>query len=423
MRSSLFLVVLGILFSLHLFGQKVPHSEECKELNSSFKASLNKNDVKQAAILFDSYITSCPEEEATVLPLYLAFLKKQISSQQNLALKEQLIDSLESIYLRMEAKQLYSSTEDIQRATYLMNSPNSDNLKLDELLNRIIHSHPEGCSESLILMYYINLNALYTTRQGEIKHAYWKRMVNDYFYITNTLSIPTISAETQKTLKLYFTHLISKCSSIVESTPYCISTLSSDNKERTIELNNYITVFENAACMNASHYNQLLDSLNALDFSNYIFLKKATYYRLNKDYSKEYSALYFAKNATSNEHFTDSLQLLEAQCMLNMGNFSEAYRLGMKRTNSFASELREIAIQAVLSENGTCVQNEKQQMLNLIYAEVLVMDAKRSKLTISPTLDEAVRLQQPTSDKLQKNGLISGQTVNLSCWQISIKLP
>jgi len=423
MRSSLFLVVLGILFSLHLFGQKVPHSEECKELNSSFKASLNKNDFKQSAILFDSYITSCPEEEATVLPLYLAFLKKQISSQQNLALKEQLIDSLESIYLRMEAKQLYSSTEDIQRATYLMNSPNSDNLKLDELLNRIIHSHPEGCSESLILMYYINLNALYTTRQGEIKHAYWKRMVNDYFYITNTLSIPTISAETQKTLKLYFTHLISKCSSIVESTPYCISTLSSDNKERTIELNNYITVFENAACMNASHYNQLLDSLNALDFSNYIFLKKATYYRLNKDYSKEFSALYFAKNATSNEHFTDSLQLLEAQCMLNMGNFSEAYRLGMKRTNSFASELREIAIQAVLSENGTCVQNEKQQMLNLIYAEVLVMDAKRSKLTISPTLDEAVRLQQPTSDKLQKNGLISGQTVNLSCWQISFKLP
>jgi hypothetical protein len=166
-----------------------------------------------------------------------------------------------------------------------------------------------------------------------------------------------------------------------------------------------------------------LDSLNALDFSNYIFLKKATYYRLNKDYSKEFSALYFAKNANSDAHFTDSIQLLEARCMLNMGNYSEAFNLGIKSSSTFPSELREIAIQAVLSENGSCVQDEKQKTFNLIYALVLIMDAKRSKLTISATLEDTVSKQQPSAEKRQQLEIISGQTAYLECWQISFKIP
>lgn len=423
MRLTLFLIMLGINFSAKLYGQKVPHSAECKELNSSFKVSLNKQDFHQSALLFNSVVSSCPEEEVTILPTYLAFLKKQISSQQNLSLKEQMIDSLESIYLRMEAKQLYSTSEDIQRATYLINSPNSSNLKLDELLNRIIHSHAEGCSETLIMMYYINLNALYSSRQGDLKHEFWKRMVNDYYYITNTLSIPNISSETQKTLHLYYSNITSKCTSIAESTPYCISTLSTNDKKRASELNYYISIYEKVGCINAPEYNQLLDSLNALDFSNYIFLKKATYYRLNKDYSKEFSALYFAKNANSDVHFTDSIQLLEARCMFNMGNYSEAFKLGIKSSSTFPAELREIAIQAVLSENGLCVQDEKQKTFNLIYAHVLIMDAKRSKLIISATLEDTVSKQQPNAEKRQQLGIISGQTAYLECWQISFKIP
>ena len=423
MRSSLFLVVLGIHFSLSLYGQKVPHSIECEEQTSSFLKSFDKQDFQASSILFRSLASNCPQGEEKVLPNYVTFLKEQISGQKDIQVKTQLIDSLEQSYLRMEELQLYSTTEDIQRVTYLLNSPNSSNLKLDELLNRIIHSHPEGCSETLIMMYYINLNALYSSRQGDLKHEFWKRMVNDYYYITNTLSTPIISPETKKTLNLYYTNISSKCVSIAESTPYCISTLSTDDKKRASEMNYYISIYEKAGCINAPQYNQLLDSLNALDFSNYIFLKKATYYRLNKDYSKEFSALYFAKNANSDVHFTDSIQLLEARCMLNMGNYSEAFNLGIKSSSTFPAELREIAIQAVLSENGACVLDEKQKTFNLIYAQVLIMDAKRSKLTISATLEDTVSKQQPSTEKRQQLGIISGQTAYLECWQISFKIP
>jgi hypothetical protein len=423
MRFPLFLVVLGIYFSLNVYGQKVPTSIECEEQSSAFLKSLNRQDFQASSILFRSLGSNCPEVEKTILPNYVAFLKQQINGQKDFQVKTQLIDSLEQAYVRMEQLKTYSSAEDIHRVTYLINSPTSNNLKIDELLSRIIHTRPEGCSESLILMYYMNLNTLYTTHQGEIKYNYWRRMVNDYFYIKNELSTPKIAPETQKTLTIYFTSISSKCNDILASTPHCIAMLSGDNSTRVSELTNYISIYEKAGCINASAYNQLLDSLNSLDFSDYIFLKKASYYRLNNDFSKEFSALYFAKQARSLDAYADSIQLLEARCMLNMGNYSEAFRLGMAQSSLFSSELREIAIQAVIAENGSCAQSEKQQQLNLIYAQVLVMDAKRSKLILSQELEKSVSDKQPSREKLQQLGINSGQTANLDCWEISFKLP
>lgn len=423
MRFPLFLVVLGIYFSLNVYGQKVPNQVECEEQSTSFLAALKKDDVFAAGILYKSLISNCPETEISLLPKYVDFIKKHISGQKDIRLKTQFIDSLEQVYVRMEQLKIYSSAEDIHRVTYLINSPTSSNLKIDELLTRIIHTRPDGCSESLILMYYMNLNTLYTTHQGELKYNYWSRMVNDYFYIKNKLSTPKIAPETQKTLTLYFTSISSKCSDILASTPYCISKLSGNNSTRVSELTNYISIYEKAGCINAAVYNQLLDSLNSLDFSDYIFLKKATYYRLNNDFSKEFSALYFAKQARSLDSYADSIQLLEARCMLNMGDYSKAFRLGMAQSTSFSSELREIAIQAVIAENGSCAQSEKQQQLNLIYAQVLVMDAKRSKLILSQELEKLVSDKQPSSEKLQQLGINSGQTANLDCWEISFKLP
>ncbi|MEN9998616.1 MAG: hypothetical protein RI922_1606 [Bacteroidota bacterium] len=423
MRIALFIIFLGFFSSRTAYGQKVTHPQECEEMDASFKSSLKKNDFKQSAILFNSLASNCPEKEVLVLPEYLAFLKRQISNQKNLSIKEQIIDSTEQIYVRMETNHLYSTSEDIIRATYLMNSPNSNSTKLDELLNRIIHTHPEGCSESLIMMYYVNLNVLYSSRQGDVKHEYWKRLVNDYYYLSTSFSLPKISPDTQKTLDLYYASLTKKCSSLTESIPYCISTLSSEEKQRSTELNNYLSIFEHASCINSTHYNQLLDSLNALDFSNSIFLKKATYYRLNKDFSKEFSALYFAKNASSDVRFIDSLHLLEATCQLNMGNYSEAFRLAMQSSSNFKSELRETAIQSVLLENGSCANTEKQKTLNSIYAHVLLTDAKRSKLVISASLEDTVISNQPKEDQRKRLGIIAGQRAYLDCWQITLNIP
>ena len=95
MRFTLFLVLLGINFSLTVYGQKVPHSIECEEQTSAILKSFNKQDFQASSILFRSLTSNCPEGEKKVLPNYVAFLKEQISGQKDIQVKTQLIDSLD----------------------------------------------------------------------------------------------------------------------------------------------------------------------------------------------------------------------------------------------------------------------------------------------------------------------------------------
>ena len=63
MRFTLFLVLLGINFSLNVYGQKVPHSIECEEQTSAILKSFNKQDFQASSILFRSLTSNCPEGE------------------------------------------------------------------------------------------------------------------------------------------------------------------------------------------------------------------------------------------------------------------------------------------------------------------------------------------------------------------------
>src|SRR5574343_1559825 len=145
MRIPLFLVLLGINFSLNVYGQKVPHSIECEEQTSTFLPSLNRYDVLASSLLFNSLASNCPEGEKKVLPNYVAFLKQHISGQKDIQVKTQLIDSIERLYLRMEEFQLYSTNDDIQRVMYLLNSPNANKQTIYRLVKREIGR--ESCSE------------------------------------------------------------------------------------------------------------------------------------------------------------------------------------------------------------------------------------------------------------------------------------
>lgn len=423
MRSSLFLVVLGIHFSLSLYGQKVPHSIECEEQTSSFLKSFNKQDFQASWILFRSLASNCPQGEKKVLPNYVAFLKEQISGQKDIQVKTQLIDSLEQSYLRMEELQLYSTTEDIQRVTYLLNSPNSNKQTIHKLIKRHLFE-PHLLRESLILQFYANLSMLAKEEQSNhLSTTFTQELFLIYPELNALCTKQNYSVKSYTTLQTYYESSFGSCKKLDNSFQLILNHLPKTKDSLNTVLTEMSSTYEKMNCLNSNTYKQVLDTLSRTGKTVELDLKKANHYKAMHAYSSANSYLESAKKRSNNQREIDSIELEQCRNLMVIQNYKEVFDLSITSKTNYQGEFYIIAAQCVMASPETCKESTLQYKLNAYLANELLEKAKALSTSIDKSLELQVKNALPSDQELKELGINHGQEITLPCWKQTLKIP
>lgn len=423
MRFTLFLVLLGINVSLNVYGQKVPHSIECEEQISSFLKSLNKQDVQASSILFRSLASNCPEGEKKVLPNYVAFLKEQISGQKEIQVKTQLIDSLERSYRRMEELQLYSTNEDIQRVTYLLNSPNSTKQTIHALIKRHL-TEPQLLSESLIVQFYANLSVLAKEEMSnQLATTFTQELFLTYPELNALCTQQNYSVKSHTTLQAYYESSFGSCKKLDNSFQSMLKHLPKNKDTLNTVLTEMSSTYEKMNCITSHTYRQVIDSLSRSGKTVELDLKKANYYKAIRAYSSANSYLESASKLSKNQREIDSIQLEQCRNLMVIQKYKEAFDLSITPKTNYQGEFYTIAAQCVMASPVTCKESALQFKLNAYLANDLLVKAKTLSTSIDKSLELQVKNALPNDQELKELGIKHGQEITLPCWNQILLIP
>lgn len=423
MRFTLFQVVLGIYFSLNIYGQKVPNKVECEEQSTSFLAAIKKDDAFAAAILYKSLISNCPETEISLLPKYVDFIKKHVSGQKDIRLKTQLIDSLEQAYLRLEELQRYSPTEDIERARYLLLSPNSNKQTIHKLIKAHLNE-PQLLSESLIVQFYANLSALAKEEQNmQGTTTFTQQLLLTYPELSALCTKQNYSVKSHTTLQAYYESSFGSCKRLDNACQSMLKHLPKNKDSLSYVLRQMSSAYEKMNCLASNTYIHVLDSLTHSEKTVNLELKKANHYKAIQAYSSAHSYLESAKQLSKNPREIDSIQLEQCKNLLLFQEFKKAFELCITPKTNYQGEFYIIVAQCLVASPETCKESALQFKLNAYLANEFLVKAKNLSTAIDTSLELKVKNALPSEQERNELGINHDQEITLPCWNFTFKIP
>jgi hypothetical protein len=277
-------------------------------------------------------------------------------------------------------------------------------------------------SETQITLYFSNLYTLFLDIHRDDKPALKRRIIKEYFELSQVLISEKMSAQTKSNLDVYFNMVIKDCQTILPDVEFYLNTLSKIEKEKQTELTNLKIILELDKCESSLFYEDIIDSLIAIEPSVDLYLTSANCLSIRQEYSKAFSTLFFAKKMAKDEAKKQEIDFLSAKALFNASNYSEAYKIAIIVKGAYLGEACILAAQCVALSTGSCGSNNVEQKLNLFYAYQLLLKAKEAGIE-APNLMTEYFAKLPNDNELASINLKKGQEVNLSCWGIKVLIP
>jgi hypothetical protein len=413
------LIVICILVSF--FGQTqedFTDSIKCKSYKILGDNSFAYNDFTAAVTNYLKSEKYCKNLDKHHFDKLIESTKKAISASKDFNIKTKYIDTLVFVYANAEMRGFYEQSNDLMRASFILKSSKPDLKKVDELFVRAMQNKNNSLSETQIILYFSNLYNIYLDENRELKPVLKRRIIKEYF----ELSELDINDKTKENLSIYFNNVIKDCQDILPDVEFFFNTLSKVENEKLVELNNLKRLLENKKCEESSYYEEIIDSLILIKPTFELYLTSAKCLRNRGDYSKEFSALYFAKKMATEESVIAEIDLLSAKSLFNAGKYSEAYKSAIVIKGSYYPDACIIAAQSVSMSKETCGDNLVEQKLNLYYANELLEIAKKSGKQVQKLIDDNTA-NFPNPEDLASIYLKKGQKITLKCWGVQILIP
>lgn len=340
-------------------------------------------------------------------------ISNTIATETDKARKAAYIDTLVSAYDRTEEKGLYDVTNDLKRATYIIQSSKPNRAKADELYTRGIHKEGTSASEAHISYFYYNMYVLFTEAAADKKPAMKQRLITEYFFLSKLVSSANMSVKAQENLTTYFNGVVKTCEDILPELKGFMSSFPQDIEAKKASVNNFITLLEAKNCTSSKEYEMLIDTLikinpNSIDAVE----QKAKLLLANKKYSEAIGAFKDAKGLTSDADKKDELDYKILTIMFSDQNsYKSAYNAALNASGKYKSESFKIAAQCVASMANSCGSSTFERKCNYIYAAQLADRAGEGGLA------SRYRALGPTEDDWFTAGVNS---LALTCWGVTV---
>ncbi len=325
--------------------------------------------------------------------------------------KKAYIDTLLAAYDRMEAAGFYDPASDFERAVYCMQGTNVDMKKADMYFVRGIQTQGVKTPETYLSYAYYTTYSLYYGATGEEKVALKKRMINDYFELSDLIAKAGMSAATQESLTSYLNLVVETCGDIQPEIDGYISALSTDKEVALLAVKRMINLMETKGCDDTKEYVSLIDAWIGLEPTSLeAKIKKASLLKGNE----AIPLLREIMAATEDPEVKNECQYRIAYIQFNAGSYQAAFASGKACSGKYKSDGLLIAAKCVAATANSCGNSTFERKCNYIYAAQLADQAGQSGTAAT------YRSKAPTSSEIFNEN--NPSSVSLSCWGVSVSL-
>lgn len=326
--------------------------------------------------------------------------------------KELYNDTLTQVYDRMEEKGLYDKSEDLIRATAIVQNSKPDLKKADELFVRGKQAEGDGLKEMYVNYYYYNLYKVYkSTKDEAAKKEYKKRMITDYFALSTIVNKGNMSAKTQERLIKLLDAVVTDCDALLPELGDFMKALPQDKEAKISTVNNLLGLMEDKSCTESPEYAMLIDTLVAADPTAIGVLIKQGDLAISKGQSSKAVSIYKdAQGKVTDEATKNELQYKIAYGYYKSGSYSASYSAAMAVSGNKRSDALEIAANSVAANANNCGDSTFERKCNYLYASQLASQAGKSSLAnkyagMAPTSGECFDAGNPGSVTLTCYGV------------------
>lgn len=420
MNLSKLLLGAVLLIGFTTFSQETEEDKECLRMRFLAGEELKMNNYPLAAMYYLKGEKICGGYDAANYKRLVGTLINTINKAESAEAKKSYTDTILGVYDRMEKAGLYDQKDDLTRAAYYINSSKPDNKKADTLFRRGIDVNGVKTREHYVTYFYYNTYVLYAAAKGDEQVALKKRLISEYFELSNLVSTAGMSAKTQNSLTGYFNYVVRSCDDILPDLKGYIENLPEDVEVRKLAVKNFIQLLEEKECTSAPEYETLVVEFDRIDQSIDSKIALAKLLVAKKQYSNAVGAFRTALDLTEDTEKQMEIKYNIAVAQLNAGQYTSAYNTAMAIQGANRGQALVIAATAVATNANNCGASTFERQCNYIYAVDLLEKAASLGASTGGRIG-TYKNNIPTKDMIFDNG--SPKTVTIDCYGVTVSIP
>lgn len=281
-------------------------------------------------------------------------------------------DTLTAVWDRMEEKGLYDQSDDLVRATFILQTSKPDMAGADKLFVRGIAANGNETKENYLTFYYYNLYNMYRFAKDEQQSEIRKRMITEYFSLSTIINEANMSAKAQEKLTQLLDAAVADCEVLLPELNGFMSNLSQEKETKITSVSNLLELMEKKGCTDAPEYAMLIDTLVQADPTAIGVLIKQGDLALSKgQYSKAISIYKDAQGKVDDDELKNELQYKIAYAYYKSGSYTSSYNAAMSVSGSKRSEGLVLAANSVAANANNCGDSTFDRKCNYLYAAQL----------------------------------------------------
>jgi hypothetical protein len=417
MKLGNLIIGAALLFSANTFAQE-DAERECLRMRFLAGEELKINNYATASSYYLKGEVICGGYEKSNYDRLIGCLRNTLSTATE---KGAYIDTLLAVYNRADAAKHLDPTSALVRASYELQAATPNRQKADSLLKVGISKEGDKVDGGYVSYYYYNIYMMHSTAPNATKHALKKRLIEEYFQLSNLVARANMPVGIQNNLTTYFNTVINSCSDILPELNGFMYSLPSDLELKKTAVNNFIKLLEDKKCDESKEYEMLIDTLISIDPSIDAIIAKAKLLRSKKRYSEAITTLKDAKEMAGAGDKSEEIEYTIAEIQFNSGSYTSAHNTALGISGKYRGEALKIAAQCVAQTSNNCGSGTIDRKMNYYYAVDLLERAQSAGASVG-VLISSYKGRFPTDGEIFESEYKKGQSVNLSCWGVSVSI-
>lgn len=390
----------------------VAQEDECTRYKAIAGNAYKAKDYPKVTMSYVKAIENCESLEMVFYNPFIYSVRKSMKEASDEETKSKYLDTL--IYVYEEAQKTHGVQKEWQAYLgyyYLKQGKPGYMEKADEAYQIGIHFEGKDVNVGMLKQYYANIYNLWAQESDEEKKAeYKKRLITEYFVLSDYISKGEIDPETVDFLSIYMEKAITDCESMLPEINKFMSDLPSEKEAKKGMVKNFMALIEKQECTDSKEYAMLVDTIIAIDPSVDAVLAKAKLLLAQDKTSEAVKTFKEALEMSENAEQESDIELKIAMAYYRSRSYEAAHDAGIRVSGKNAGKGYEIAAKSVNSLMNDCGVSTFDRKANNYYAVELAEKSGNSSLV------EAYKKQCPSSTDLFNEDKEAGEKVTLDCW-------
>jgi hypothetical protein len=391
----------------------VAQEDECTRYKAIAGNAYKVKDYQKVTMAYIKALDNCESLDMAFYNPFIYAVKKSMKDAPDAETEEKYLDTL--IYVYGEAQKTHGIQKDWQAYLgyyYLKQGEPGYMQKADEAYQIGIHFEGKDVNVGFLKQYYANIYNLWVQETDEAKKAeYKKRLISEYFKLSEYVSKGEMDPETIDFLSIYMEKAITDCESLLPEINTFMKDLPSEKEAKNGMVKNFMALIEKQECTDSKEYAMLVDTIIAIDPSSIdAVIKQATLRLAQGKTSEAINSFEKALGMSEDADQKSEIELEIAMAYYRAGSHKAAHDAGVRVTGKNSGKGYEIAAKSVNSLMNSCGVSTFDRKANNYYAVELAQKSGNSSLV------EAYKKQCPTSSDLFNEDKEVGEKVTLECW-------